>query len=76
MTVLLSDIEQKTLDLTAELTNNLHQITAWGRTRESDLAELHSHIHSIQNAILAQAAARNYPDKYRLLGGIGSLNNE
>lgn len=37
-------------------------------TREADLTEFSLHVHAIQNMILSQAAARAYPDKFRLLG--------
>lgn len=39
-----------------------------GRNARDDLAELAAHLHAIQNAVLAQAAARAYPDRYRRLG--------
>jgi hypothetical protein len=39
------------------------------QTRDIDLTEIQSFVHGIQNAILAQAAARAYPDRYRLMGG-------
>ena len=43
-------------------------VVGWNATRENDLEEIAFHIHALQNAVLAQAAARNYPGKYRLLG--------
>lgn len=37
-------------------------------TREADLREATAHIHALQNMVLAQAAARAYPGRYRLAG--------
>lgn len=39
-----------------------------GPTRSHDLAELAQHVHAIQHLVMAQAAARAYPDTYRLMG--------
>ena len=41
-----------------------------GPTRDADLAELIPHIHAIQHTFMANAAARAYPDTYRLLGSV------
>lgn len=35
-----------------------------------DIQEIIYHVHALQNHVLAQAAARAYPFKYRLLGGV------
>jgi hypothetical protein len=37
-------------------------------TREGDINEFAQGIHVLQNMIMAQAAAREHPDLYRLLG--------
>jgi hypothetical protein len=39
------------------------------RTREHDINEFVGHIHDLQARVMMQAAARLYPDKYRLAGG-------
>lgn len=39
-----------------------------GETYAADTAMLHGHLVAVQNAILSQAAARAYPNLYRLLG--------
>lgn len=39
-----------------------------GPTRDGDLAEVAFHVHALQDKVLSQAAARAYPDRYRLLG--------
>ena len=65
---LMADDDQVGVDLPGELADLLRTIIAPGPTREQDRREIVTHIHDIQNAILAQAAARAYPDRYRLLG--------
>lgn len=71
-TIGLTEAEHKAMGLTAELWNLLVQevIDRKGTVRQ-DSAEIALHIHNIQHAILAQAAARAYPEQYRLLGGDG-----
>lgn len=66
---LLSEYEHEAMDLTARLANLLAQdIVGFEETRAHDLNELVGHIHVVQKAIMGQAAARAYPDRYRLLG--------
>lgn len=65
---LLTDEEHKAMQLTADLYNLLCRIVGSGRTRSGDLAEACIHIHALQHAVMSQAAARAYPDRYRLLG--------
>jgi len=64
----LAEQEVKALDLTGQLADVVSEIVHHGPTRHMDLTEILGHIHAIQNAILAQLAARQYPDNYRLLG--------
>lgn len=66
---LLTPDEHHAMDLTAQLADTLARIVGDGPSRAHDLNELAGHVHLIQHAILAQAAARAYPDRYRLLGG-------
>jgi len=66
--ILLTYNEQRAIALTGDLANLISLIVGSGATRSADLTELVAHIHAIQNAILSQAAARAYPNKYRLLG--------
>lgn len=40
-----------------------------GNADTFDAHELVPHLHALQNAVLANAAARAYPGTYRLLGG-------
>lgn len=64
----LTDKEIKAISLCSDLMNICQQICGNGSSRDGDLRELCGSIHSIQNAIMSQAAARAYPDKYRLMG--------
>jgi len=66
---MLTDAEHTAMDLTAQLWNALCAIAGDGPARAGDLAEMATHIHAIQHAIMAQAAARAHPDRYRLMGG-------
>lgn len=67
---LLTPDEHRAVELTAELWNALSAVVGDGPTRGRDLQELAAHIHAIQQAVLSHAAARAYPDRYRLLGDI------
>jgi hypothetical protein len=60
------------MELTAELVKVLVKIVdeQKGVTADDDKRELIYHVHVIQRAILAQAAARAYPGRFRLLGGV------
>jgi len=69
MTEMLTDDERKAIQMTAGLWNQLCRVVGDGRTRDADMAELCAHIHAIQQAVMSQAAARAYPETYRLLGG-------
>lgn len=66
---LLTPDEHHALALTADLWNLLSRIVGNNRSRHGDLAELAAQIHNVQHAILAQAASRAMPSRYRLLGG-------
>lgn len=65
---LLTGDEHRAVQQAADLWNTLNTVVAAGDTRQADLIELSHHIHAIQNAVLAQAAARAHPDLYRPLG--------
>lgn len=72
---LLTRDEHLALKTTGDLWEQLQGIIGTGPTTLQDALELATHIHAIQNTILAQAAARRYPDKYRLLGQTLRRNN-
>lgn len=68
---LLTDAEHRAMDLTAQLWNLLcSDVVTEGPSRTKDLHELVHHIHAIQHTVMSQAAARAYPERYRLLGGV------
>lgn len=60
--------EHTAIEKAGELWGDLCHIVGDGETRDADLAELIVHIHAIQHAVMAHAAARAYPTRYRLLG--------
>jgi hypothetical protein len=66
---LLTAEEQHAVHLAGELANILGRVVGQGPSRHADLTELIGHVHGIQRAVLAQAAARAHPGTYRLLGG-------
>lgn len=68
MTEFLTDDEHRAIAMAGELYNLLSRIVEFGTTRKPDLEEFRVPIHTIQRAVMKQAAARAYPDRYRLLG--------
>lgn len=68
---LLSKAEFDAMDLTGKLVELVTgEIIGRGPTREGDCNEFVHHVHNIQRMILKQAAARAYPDRFRLLGEV------
>lgn len=66
---LLTPAEKSVLDTIARVWGQISTyVIDDGPSRDNDLLELGVHFHAIQNMILAQAAARAYPDRFRLLG--------
>jgi hypothetical protein len=65
----LTEAEHAAIRKAAELWNALCSAIPDGPTRAADLGELVAHVHAIQHAVMANAAARAYPDLYRPLGG-------
>jgi hypothetical protein len=65
---LLTEAEFDTLDTVTLLVSQLNDIVGEGTNRAGDLTELSQHVHAIQALIMSQAAARAFPDKFRLLG--------
>ena len=72
---LLTEDEHRALADSAQLWNLLCTIVGHGPTRNGDLNELSTHIHAIQRTVMKQAAARAYPDRYRLLGGVVEVDS-
>lgn len=70
---MLTPEELEVMDLTVQLFGGLQKIIVDGPSSDADIAEMVHHVHAIQRAVLAQSAARVYPDKFRLLGStVGS----
>lgn len=80
---LLTDDEKEALRLTGQLAGLMSRIiykpsreatiTMQGRLRQiadQDSSEMAHEIHAIQHRIMAQAAARQFPSEYRLMGSI------
>lgn len=66
---LLTEAEHRAMDLTVQLVNLMaSEVIADGRGRTGDINEVVQAIHVIQRMVMGQAAARAYPDRYRLLG--------
>lgn len=65
---MLTPEELEVMDLTCLIFNKLQHIILDGPSREADVAEMVHHVHAIQRAVLAQSAARVYPNQFRLLG--------
>lgn len=64
----LTDDEHRAIELAGELADLVRQIIGDGPQAGNDWDELCAPIHLVQRTIGAQAAARAYPDRYRLLG--------
>lgn len=60
--------EHRVLTLTRRLANAIGKAVPEGANRSRDIDELVAHIHPIQHAFMAQAAARAHPSEFRLLG--------
>lgn len=65
---MLTDNELKFLELTEELIDLYDKILINGKNNNTDGLEMINKIHDVQNMVLSQSAARQYPDKFRLLG--------
>lgn len=65
----LTDDEHALIDLLCDVTDGFSNVIGSDPfVREQDAAEVIAHIHALQDKVLAQAAARLYPDRYRLMG--------
>lgn len=65
---LLTDFERAAIRKAGDLWGDLCAVVDDGPTRDADLRELIVHVHAIQHAVMAQAAARAYPNELRRLG--------
>lgn len=69
---LLTEAEHEVVELLGKAWNAFIQgvVREDGPTAEHDRAEFLTHIHDAQHAIMAQAAGRAYPNRYRLIGEV------
>jgi class 3 adenylate cyclase len=65
---LLTAEERELIDVLADAANRFANVIGSGPTRHADSLEVIDKIHQLQQAVMAQAAARAYPASYRLLG--------
>lgn len=72
----LVEAEHEVLALTVQLWSGLCDVVLDGPSRECDLNEISGHLHAIQQAVLANAAARAHPHLYRRLGSNLNLNSK
>ena len=68
MSELLTSVEQEIIQDLGDIWSKICQAVGDGTTRRDDLREIVTHIHALQYLIMSQAAARAYPQTYRLLG--------
>lgn len=66
--LLLTDDEHRAVDLLGQVADLMGRIVGHDLSRQGDMAEVGAHVHVLQRMVLAQAAARAYPDRYRRLG--------
>jgi len=67
---LLTTEEREFVSRLGSLWNDLCMIVDRGATRRSDLDEAIVHVHALQHLVMAQAAARAYPNEFRRLGSV------
>lgn len=60
--------ERSLVRLIANVYNQFCELVPQGPARRDDLMEVVFHVHALQRMIMAQAAARAYPDEFRPLG--------
>jgi hypothetical protein len=68
MSDLLTEDEHALMDTLGTAHGLFLKVHGNGPTRHSDMLEVTHLIHALQAVVMSQAAARAYPDKYRLLG--------
>ena len=69
MTELLTPDEFEAMDLLGQAANAMRRVIGDGDQAAHDWSEAADKIHQLQSSVMAQAAARAYPDKFRPLGG-------
>ena len=69
MSELLTDAEHRLVERLADCAQEFLAICGDDRSLDGDVREFMHHVHILQNTVLAQAAARAYPTRYRVVGG-------
>ena len=64
----LNDFEHGIATKVAELASDFIYLVGEGETAAADFAEILPHLHALQQTVMAQAAARAHPGRYRGLG--------
>lgn len=67
---LLTPDEHEVIRMLGETWNLICSVVGRGPSRDGDLNEAIHHVHALQHMVLAQAAGRAHPDRYRLLGEV------
>lgn len=65
---LLTDAERATLEAVGKIAGAMRTVIGDGPNAENDMHEAIRSIHALQAMVMSQAAARAYPDEFRLLG--------
>lgn len=65
----LTEEEHGILRTISDLAADYIDLVGDGPTAAEDFGEILPHLHALQQTVMAQAAARTHPGKYRLLGG-------
>ena len=68
MTDALTEMEHEAVTLLGRLAGLMGAIIGDEQEAYFDRIEMVHHVHVLQRMVLAQAAARAYPDRYRLMG--------
>lgn len=76
MTDLLTDKEHALVKKLGECAGEFSDILEHNQSRINDAAEFITLIHFLQRFVMSQAAAREYPEIYRMLGGQGLVNED
>jgi len=71
MNDLLTPDELEAIDLLSRASSAIRRVIGVGPHATHDWADAATWIHNLQHAVMAQAAARAYPDRFRLLGQDG-----
>lgn len=66
----LTDAEHAIASKVGDLAGDFMDLVGDGPTAPDDFNEILPHLHALQQAVMAQAAARAHPGRYRTLGGV------